>query len=303
MERLFKNNILIIVILLVFGIVVLNGDYLSLQEFKQNEEYRQIMIEECKDTIKTSQDKKGIDLCKEALETENSEYDFYTVFTDVLVWRVQYIYYLAFLIVVVPTLYKVCKILRNKSIINTSTRESYKSFLKHFFKTAYQYIWILPLLALIMMIPLLITTSLNPEYSILNGTSGWSSSIVYHPALFVVSYLVYLMICSIIFVNISLFVARFQQKFIPCVILSYVVYFAIEIFLETVVGIFFFSKILHSGAGILFNILNIFSFHDSYGIPALLLVNIFLAVLSSVFLYLIYRNKEKLVIQCEKNNK
>lgn len=301
MKKLIKNNILAITILLIFGIIVLNGDYISLQEFKQNEEYRQTMLEECNGIIKTSQNKEEVELCKEAIKTESLEYDFYTVFADVLVWRVQYIYYLAFLIVTVPTLYKICKILKTKSIINTSTRESHQSFLKRFFKISYQYIWILPLLSLIMIIPLMMNTTLDPSHSILNSTSPWSSNIIYHPALFVISYLVYMTICSIIFINISLLVARFQQKFIPCVILSYTVYFAIEIFLETVIGIILFTKILNSGFGILFNILNTFTFHDSYGIPALLLVNLSLAIISFGLVYLAYKNKEKLVIQCEKN--
>lgn len=301
MKKLIKNNILAIIIILIFGIILLNGDYTSLKEFKKLEEYKQTMLKECKNTIKTSEDKEKVELCKEVIENESAEYDFYTVFADVLVWRVQYIYYLAFLIVVIPTLYKICKILKNKSIINISTRESHKSFLKRFFKTAYQYIWILPLLSLIMMLPLLINTTLNPSHSILNGTSPWNSNIVYHPGLFVVSYLIYIAICSFIFINISLLVARFQQKFIPCVILSYIVYFAIEIFLEIVISIILFTKVLKSGFGILFNILNIFTFHDSYGVPALLLVSFSLAIISFGLVYLAYKNKEKLVIQCEKN--
>lgn len=301
MKKLIKNNILAIIIILIFGIILLNGDYTSLKEFKKLEEYKQTMLKECKNTIKTSEDKEKVEICKEVIENESAEYDFYTVFADVLVWRVQYIYYLAFLIVVIPTLYKICKILKNKSIINTSTRESHKSFLKRFFKTAYQYIWILPLLSLIMMLPLLINTTLDPSHSILNGTSPWNSNIVYHPGLFVVSYLIYIAICSFIFINISLLVARFQQKFIPCVILSYIVYFAIEIFLEIVISIILFTKVLKSGFGILFNILNIFTFHDSYGVPALLLVSFSLAIISFGLVYLAYKNKEKLVIQCEKN--
>jgi len=301
MKKFIKSNILIIVILLIFGIIVLNGDYISLKEFKQNNVYKQTMIQECKTTIKTSNNKEEISLCKEAIKKESLDYDFYTVFTDVLVWRVQFIYYFAFLIVTIPPLHKVCKILKNKLIINSNTRESYNSFLKKFLKTSYKYIWILPLITLIMMIPLLINTSLNPEYSVLNGTSGWSSGIIYYPGLFIISYLIYMVLVSVTFVNISLIVARFQQKFIPCIILSYIFYFAIEIFLETVIGILLFTNILKSNFGIMFNILNIFSFHDSYGIPALLLINICFALVSFGFVYLAYRNKEKLVIQCEKN--
>lgn len=288
-------------IVLVFGVILVNGDYESLQEYKGYNEARQNMIQECKKVIKASADQEKIKECKTAIEKESSEYDFYTVLTDVLVWKVQFIYYLAFLIVVIPSLLKTSKLLKNKYIMNSNSRESYHSFLKKLFCIAYQYIWILPLLSLILMIPLLLNTSLDPTHAILNGTSGWSSNIIHHPALFVISYLIYMILCSFTFINISLLVARKQQKFIPCIILSYILYYAIEIFFETVIGIILFTNILKTDFGIMFNILNIFSFNDSHGIFVLLLLNLAFAILSFGFVYLAYRNKEKLVIQCEKN--
>ena len=75
-----------------------------------------------------------------------------------------------------------------------------------------------------------------------------------------------------IYVNISLVVARFQQKFIPCMILSYIVFFSIEIFLETVVRVIILQRIFHTELGMIFNIMNIFGFNDLYGIGPLFLV-------------------------------
>ena len=51
----------------------------------------------------------------------------------------------------------------------------------------------------------------------------------------------------------------------------------------------------------IFNIMDIFGFNDLYGIGSLFLVNISFLIISFVFVYLAYKNKEKLVIQCEKN--
>ena len=130
---------------------------------------------------------------------------------------------------------------------------------------------------------------------------GWSTGLIYYPILFLFLYLLNVVILSMIYVNISLVVARFQQKFIPCMILSYIVFFALEIFLETVVRVIILQRTFHTELGMIFNIMDIFGFNDLYGIGSLFLVNISFLIISFVFVYLAYKNKEKLVIQCEKN--
>ena len=296
MKRFLKSNILIIVIIVIVSIVFLNGGYKSLQEYKGYVNAEQQVIKEC-ERQGTNQE----DWCEEALKYKDVELDFYTVFADALTWQVQYIYYFAFLIVIIPTMLKVCKILKYKHIINSNSRESYHSFLKKLLKTAYQYIWVLALLSLIMMIPIMMNTSLNPEYAIINSHGMWQSNIIYHPVLFVISYLINVTLYSMIFIHIALLVARKQQKTIPCILFSYVLYLAIEIFLETVVKVIIFQRIFHSEFGMIFNIINVFGMNDLYGVGPLLLVNLCMVLVSFGLVYLAYKDKEKLVIQCEKN--
>ena len=160
MKTFLKNNILIILIIIVVSIIFITGGYKSLQEYKGYVNAEQQLIKEC-EREGTNQK----EWCEEVIKNKDVELDFYTVFADTLTWQVQYINYFAFLIVVVPTMIKVCKILKNKQIINSNSRESYHAFLKKLLKTAYQYIWVLALLSLIMMIPIMMNTSLNPEYA------------------------------------------------------------------------------------------------------------------------------------------
>lgn len=296
MKRFLKNNILIIVIMVIVSILLLNGGYKSLQEYKGYVNADQQLIKECE---KEGTNQK--EWCEEAIKNKDVELDFYTVFADALTWQVQYIYYFAFLIVVIPTMIKVCKKLKYKQIINSNSRESYHSFLKKLLKTAYQYIWVLALLSLIMMIPIMMYTSLNPEYAIIKSHGMWQSNIIYHPVLFVISYLINVTLYSMIFVHIALLVARKQQKTIPCIIISYVLYLAIEIFLETVVKVIIFQRIFHSEFGMIFNIINVFGMNDLYGVGTLLLLNLCMVLISFALVYLAYKNKEKFVIQCEKN--
>lgn len=296
MKRFLKNNILIIVIIVIVSIIFLNGGYKSLQEYKGYVNAEQQLIEEC-EREGTNQK----EWCEEILKNKDVKLDFYTVFADALTWQVQYIGLVAFLIVVIPTMIKVCKKLKYKQIINSNSRESYHSFLKKLLKTAYQYIWVLALLSLIMMIPIMMNTSLNPEYAIIKSHGMWQSNIIYHPVLFVIAYLINVTLYSMIFVHIALLVARKQQKTIPCIIISYVLYLAIEIFLETVVKVIIFQRIFHSEFGMILNIINVFGMNDLYGVGTLLLVNLCMVLISFALVYLAYKNKEKFVIQCEKN--
>lgn len=296
MKRFLKNNILIIVIMVIVSILLLNGGYKSLQEYKGYVNADQQLIKECE---KEGTNQK--EWCEEILKNKDVELDFYTVFADALTWQVQYIGYVAFLIVVIPTMIKVCKKLKYKQIINSNSRESYHSFLKKLLKTAYQYIWVLALLSLIMMIPIMMNTSLNPEYAIINSHGMWQSNIIYHPVLFVISYVINVTLYSMIFVHIALLVARKQQKTIPCILFSYVLYLAIEIFLETVVRLIIIRGIFHSEFGMIFNIINVFGMNDLYGVGTLLLLNLCMVLISFALVYLAYKNKEKFVIQCEKN--
>ena len=209
--------------------------------------------------------------------------------------------YFLFLIVIIPPMILICKMFRNKYIINTSLRESYRSFIKKMFFTAYKYLWILPVLIIILIIPLLMNYSLVPEYSVVYNM-GWSTNLIYYPVLFFILYLLNVVILSMLYVNISLVVARFQHKFIPCIILSYIIFFSFEIFLETVVRVLILQRVFHTEIGMIFNIINILGFDDLFGIPALFIVNISFLVLSFIAVYLAYRNKEKFIISCEANN-
>lgn len=296
MKTFLKNNILIILIIIVVSIIFITGGYKSLQEYKGYVNAEQQLIKEC-EREGTNQK----EWCEEVIKNKDVELDFYTVFADALTWQVQYIGYVAFLIVVIPTMIKVCKKLKYKQIINSNSRESYHSFLKKLLKTAYQYIWVLALLSLIMMIPIMMNTSLNPEYAIINSHGMWQSNIIYHPVLFVIAYLINVTLYSMIFIHIALLVARKQQKTIPCILISYILYLAIELFLETIVRLIIIRGVFHSELGMIFNILNVFGMNDLYGVGPLLLINLCMVLVSFGLVYLAYKNKEKFVIQCEKN--
>ena len=299
MKKFLRRNIVVIIILLVFGAFFLYGDYQVIQNNQDIAELNNSLQEECKTKVITDEGEKKF--CHEILTNKVIEPDFYSEFSEVLVWHVQTVSYFLFLIVIIPPMILICKMFRNKYIINTSLRESYRSFIKKMFFTAYKYLWILPVLIIILIIPLLMNYSLVPEYSVVYNM-GWSTNLIYYPVLFFILYLLNVIILSVLYVNISLVVARFQHKFIPCIILSYIIFFSFEIFLETVVRVLILQRVFHTEIGMIFNIINILGFDDLFGIPALFIVNISFLVLSFIAVYLAYRNKEKFIISCEANN-
>ena len=300
MKKFLKNNILILVIIVIVSIIFLNADYKAIKNQNKIEQYHNDLVKKCK-KAEEYKDENEAELCRLVLNQKEIEVDFYTLYSEALAMYVRNIYYFAFLIVVIPIMIKVCKKLKYKQIINSNSRESYHSFLKKLLKTAYQYIWILALLSLIMMIPIMMNTTMNPEYAISYNSSFWETNTMQHPVLFVISYLINVTLYSMIFIHIALLVARKQQKTIPCILISYILYLAIEIFLETIVRLIIIRGIFHSELGMILNIINVFGMNDLYGVGTLLLVNLCMVLISFALVYLAYKNKEKFVIQCEKN--
>ena len=300
MKKFLKNNILILVIIVIVSIIFLNADYKAIKNQNKIEQYHNNLVKKCKKT-EEYKDENEAELCRLVLNQKEIDVDFYTLYSEALAMHVRNIYYFAFLIVVIPTMIKVCKKLKYKQIINSNSRESYHSFLKKLLKIAYQYIWVLALLSLIMMIPIIMNTTMNPEYAISYNSSFWETNTMQHPVLFVISYLINVTLYSMIFIHIALLVARKQQKTIPCILISYILYLAIEIFLETIVRLIIIRGIFHSELGMILNIINVFGMNDLYGVGTLLMVNLCMVLISFTLVYLAYKNKEKFVIQCEKN--
>ena len=300
MKRFLKNNILILVIIVIVSIIFLNADYKVIKNQNKIEQYHNDLVKKCKKT-EEYKDENEAELCRLVLNQKEIDVDFYTLYSEALAMYVRNIYYFAFLIVVIPTMIKVCKKLKYKQIINSNSRESYHSFLKKLLKIAYQYIWVLALLSLIMMIPIMMNTTMNPEYAISYNSSFWETNTMQHPVLFVIAYLINITLYSMIFIHIALLVARKQQKTIPCILISYILYLAIEIFLETIVRLIIIRGIFHSELGMILNIIDVFGMNDLYGVGTLLMVNLCMVLISFTLVYLAYKNKEKFVIQCEKN--
>lgn len=91
------------------------------------------MISECQNNINSSTDEKYIKYCNQLLEKKQElKIDFFSMLSDILVFKLRFLNATSFILLIVPTLINVCKILKNKYIYNFSTRGNYKEFIKMF---------------------------------------------------------------------------------------------------------------------------------------------------------------------------
>ena len=73
-------------------------------------------------------------------------------------------------------------------------------------------------------------------------------------------------------------------------------------FLEIVVNGLIFGLVFKSEVGNIFNIMNLLIFNINYGVSKLLIFTISFFLLTFILVLILYKNKEKLIIDCEKNN-
>lgn len=206
------------------------------------------------------------------------------------------------LLLILPAGYYITKYLKNRIIVSENNRLQYKDAIKKVFKNAYAVAFIMPL---VMGVLFLISVLYTKSFAVLDfewGSVMWSESTVSNPLVFIVSYLFNYLLISIVYVNCVLIVARKCHNYILTTVLSFLTILGVELFLEVVVNGIICFHLLHTGVGTIFSILNPMAFNDSYGILPLLIFSLIMCLTSFILVYFSYKNKEKLVIDCEKNS-
>lgn len=302
MFKFLKRNLFVIVfIIVVFG-YVFNGISKSVNEFQQIDKRKENIALKCKTDLSdenNSYSDNYIKYCENILSYKDDKFSFYNYLSDMAIEKCGLVVgYLGLLVVLVPALYYVCRLLKNGYIVNYLTRKNYLSFLKCLFGKAYRFVWILPLIAIIM-----ICVSL--KYGVIQNNTNtltlWMSDITNNIYLFIILYLINIFMYSCMFINLGLIVARYQNNYFLSLVLSYVIFFGLELFLELfsasgVCNVFFKDYC----GGSFFNIMDAFTFNDAYGVSSVMLFSFVMLVISFVGVFLAYRNQEKLVIKSER---
>lgn len=241
--------------------------------------------------------------CETFLSSKNDyQLDFYTMMSDILLFKLHFMNFVGFFIIAIPTINKLYSYFQNNVLNNYLCRESYNSFIIKFIKKSYSYSWILPSLAGVLIIICSLYTTFDPTYAVYSNSSIWTSNIIYKPILFVFLYLFNIFIYSLSYANLCLIVLRKNHNLVKSIILSILLFVGLELFFELFVNLLLFNRVLHSEIGNLFNIMNIFTFNDVFGISKLMIFSILFYLLTFGIVIFVYKDKENLIIDCEKNN-
>lgn len=201
--------------------------------------------------------------------------------------------------VVTSSTYYISKYLKNNILSNDLTRQSYKKIKTKLLICSWLPALVIPIISIFKLIVFYVMTK-NFDYSA--SVIMWQESSLSNVGLFFISYILISLFDSLIYSNISLIVTRKKHNFILSSLLSYLVIIGVELFLEIVVNVLICTNIFHSEIGVVFNIINFGCYNDSYGIFIPLVVSIVIFFITLIIVCLIYKNKEKVIIDCEIND-
>lgn len=295
--KFITNRYIIITIFFIILIILVNS---KLNFWIETEQYNASWSENfkntCRDNIEEINDESYTKACEEAWSTDQTyQVSFYTLFHAGFVYELHNLNIYSFFIVILPIACFVCFQIRYASK-NFLTRESYEKFKKKLFRKSYAPLLIFPILLLYVFM----VCYLNSEtFEVANKV--WMSSTTQNVFIFIIAYILNILLYMSTYIHIFLTVARKKHNPVVAVLISFLIVIAIELFLEIVVNNLFFINIFNSGFGIQFNIINSFTFNDQYGMITTLLFGLFWCLLSGIIMRVSYRDKEKFIVDCEKD--
>lgn len=243
------------------------------------------------------------------------EYDAITILFYVLMNSfLENLSLLAPIIIFIISTYSFHKNLKSGNIKYQLTRETYKSFLKKNFLKSYGYSTLL----LISIITLFISCCfINSEFDfskaipkpsgeyfmgepVYVGTPAMINLKFYDTPIFLIfTFLIVIFLHSIFYANIGLIMCKKNKYFIVSVISSFLVFMGIAL-ISALVGeviVYYLDISILSGV---FNLLGIWVYSDFENLISIIIYALLLTIMSFVFLYFTYKNKEEVIIYSEK---
>jgi len=202
------------------------------------------------------------------------------------------------IIVLLPFIYLFSKQMKNKTIKNYCLRDDYKNYVRYIFKTAYKNIFIIPLIVIITFVISYIFANgnLNPSADIGLNLVLPNLAFIDNP-IFPIMYL-FTLVCAIgVYINIGLIVMSRNKNFIISLLESEIVIFLIWCF--SIIGLGRFFKIFGINPDN-FNLLSIYDWVNIDNMGIFVGLNIIMFVITLIIAILSYKNKEKIIIMCER---
>lgn len=297
-KTFLKNNFLLIFSFFILFSLFVVSTYNYQKEMEATERLSEKVKKECKSEEVVDEERN--EFCKSVMEKDYSEKSFYYAFQEIEYFTFNRVSFLLFILIVTPSIFFTSRYMKNKMIINEATRCDYKHSLANYFKKAYRPVFIVPLLILLSFgTAYLLTGNFNVGIKYINSIP-WTADFVSNPWVFITLFILNAIVLSFLYINVSLIVVRKNHNFFVTLILSFLLLYGYDIFLEIFMGGILFTVIFHSDFAVYFNVLNVANFNDTLGLIAPFVVPGISLILSFIILFFKYRNKEKLIIDCEK---
>lgn len=213
--------------------------------------------------------------------------------------KVNWLNYLLVLIISLASSYYICNLFKSKMITNILNREKYsKTMLKTLLKSYQSTLVIIIPIIIILTLTFINTYNLNYNYATNYFPLLWHTN--YSPYLYTFTYIIEIILFCLFFININLLIARKNHNLIIVLIESFLIFIGIDILFEVIFGNII-SKLIYDGFSSRFNIVNILSAGYATNLIEMLILPIILYIISFIILYFVYKNKEKFIIDIEKN--
>ena len=294
MKKFIQNNkVLLISFMILFMFTTFLGIKVIIND-KDSEDLSIKVKEMCKETLKTDPTN---EICLKALNEEKTKRDTLTTFNEILNdSEYSFIYFLAVpFLIIMSSMYEISKRFKSGEIKNRLTRESYNNYIKDVFKSSYKSILLWPLIT---MYVLVFSYIISGTFEVSAETIAFTKEILSHPALFIFSYLLNTILMSIFYINIGLILVLENRNYLVTVIETIMVYYGI-----TLTNTFFIISFVlkdFKDSEKYFDFFDMYTYNDRELIPFNLLC-LGVSLISSLLVYLKYKNKEKIIIKLEKN--
>lgn len=296
MKKFIQNNkVLLISFIILFIFTTFLGIKVIIND-KESEEFSIKVKEMCKETLK-SDPTNEICLAKINGNEEKPERDTLTTFNEILNdSEYSFIYFLAVpFLIIMSSMYEISKRFKSGEIKNRLTRESYNNYIKDIFKNSYKSVLLWPLITIYVLI---FSYMISGTFEVSTETIAFTKEILSHPVLFIISYLLNTILMSIFYINIGLILVPENRNYLVTVIETVMVYYGITL-TNTFFIISFFLKNIKNAESY-FDFFDMYNYRERELIPFNLLC-LCVSLISSLLVYLKYKNKEKIIIKLEKN--
>ena len=213
----------------------------------------------------------------------------------------QYLNFIIPFIIAILTLKKASKIFNHSQAKLYLVREKYSTFIKSLLKSFFKYIFLFPIIFIILYLGCLWLGKgdFDVSYLIDNGVTMFAYQYASLGPWFIVLFIYNLIVNIIIYMLLSLIALRIVNNYYISVIVSYIFFLIVAITGEVFVTLFFY-KIFNIDVKSYLNFINNFGFSNIPNYYLYTGIRIMIIVILSVITYILYRNKEKLVRYTEK---